>query len=774
MAAHTLALGASGIAHFDACDSIATLRRLELQHNALSELDGAVFERATRLEELILFQNRLEALPALPPSLRVLDVTDNRLLSLPAPLPPSLISLKAGGNAIGAPALAGLSRLETLFLEDNALLDMDAVVGCVALRSLNVGNGPPRPGRPPGRNGLASVPSDLAALARLTSLDVSNNRLAALPASLPGALATLLAGGNALAELPASWPPALAVLSVERNVLAALPAGLAECPLRVLVASGNRLAGLPDALGTLPSLEVLHVDGNQIAALPEAAATGWPRLGEALFQENRLKALPASAAWPRLVSLYGRGNGLRALPSLAATARILELDGNKLSALPDDVACLSSLAGLFLGENALFSLPNELPASLRTLLVDGNRIGALPESLPPALRYLDAARNRLSTVAIARLPDLRMLGLVDNRMTSLVFPAPPPAELHTLLAGGNFLSSLDGLAGLKKLRLLGLHRNPFAAPPAGLAAVESVDADGAPALRDAPLLRGTLEAAAPLALDVCCAHGFRVDGNRVGATLYRGGDAAAAAALPATVRTVVINGDDATWPTDYERAVVDRAYSHGRSVFAQNLDRSALDGDRARRTTWCPLGLDLRATYDRHHRRRRHVLLSVGELDDARAVPRSGPDGRIRRVLVTWSRDSTTNYRFERRGYAARAALFDEALASGLAAVALGDRGRVWRAMGAHAFVASPVGAGFDCYRTWEGLFFGAIVIAQRSPLEAEFRAARLPVVFVDHFRFTDADLATWAAAHEPIASPDDPRLRRATYLTKYTGGGPG
>ena len=46
-----------------------------------------------------------------------------------------------------------------------------------------------------------------------------------------------------------------------------------------------------------------------------------------------------------------------------------------------------------------------------------------------------------------------------------------------------------------------------------------------------------------------------------------------------------------------------------------------------------------------------------------------------------------------------------------------------------------------------------------------EFNAAKLPVVFVDDFRFQQADLDRWAADHAPITSPDDPRLKRDAYL---------
>ncbi len=66
------------------------------------------------------------------------------------------------------------------------------------------------------------------------------------------------------------------------------------------------------------------------------------------------------------------------------------------------------------------------------------------------------------------------------------------------------------------------------------------------------------------------------------------------------------------------------------------------------------------------------------------------------------------------------------------------------RAYSGHAFVISPHGRGLDCFRTWEALLCGAIVIVKRSPLDPLYRG--LPVVILDDWReITPAALATWA-----------------------------
>ena len=756
----------------DEVGRLGALRTLEAHDNSLAALPPGLCD-ATALCRLTLRNNLLAALPGALGRLRrlsLLDVENNRLASLPESLAeiPALRELRLAGNRVTRlPAGLGATPLEKLFAQDNDLRRVDGLGA--SLRALNLENGPDKPGRRGGTNALSSLPP-LGELTRLGVLFVAGLGLADLPDLSPlASLRVLLAGDNALRVLPEGLPGALETLHVERNKLEALPAALAKLArLERLVASTNRLAALPTNVGDLGrSLRVVHLDSNPLASLP-ASAADWANVSELLLFDTRVAALPPAARWAALETLYARGARLAALPALApfSKARVVELSANKLVALPADVSsALAQTTHLILHDNNLAKLPSLAAlASLRMLLVDGNRLSELPD-LPSGLRVLDATRNRL--VAVGSLPEnLRMLGLGQNHLATL----PPLGDgLHTLLLGDNLFT--DAPAPGARLRILGLHRNPLRAPPPPEAETLDVDVDDAPS-RHADLCRDNLERAAPACLDVVCTHGFRVDGNRARdcITLYRGtaatrGDRRAPATTPRTKR-VVVNGNDATWPTDYDAAAVDDAYADGRHVYAQNLDRSRLDADRSDRTRWIPIGLDLRATYDIYHRRQRHVLLAVQEHDDARAILEETADAAPRspRPLVTWSRDSTTSERMHRLGYASRRDLFDDAVASG-ADVVLGDRDRVWRAMAAAKFVLSPVGAGFDCYRTWEGLFFGAIVIAQRCPLEREFNAAKLPVVFVDDFRFQQADLDRWAADHAPITSPDDPRLKRDAYL---------
>ncbi len=69
------------------------------------------------------------------------------------------------------------------------------------------------------------------------------------------------------------------------------------------------------------------------------------------------------------------------------------------------------------------------------------------------------------------------------------------------------------------------------------------------------------------------------------------------------------------------------------------------------------------------------------------------------------------------------------------------------RAYGRHAFVISPHGRGLDCYRTWEALACGSIVIVKRSGLDPIYEG--LPVVIIDRWEeITRANLERWLQAY--------------------------
>ncbi|EBJ0300011.1 type III secretion system effector E3 ubiquitin transferase SspH2 [Salmonella enterica] len=232
---------------------------------------------------LVIPDNNLTSLPALPPGLQELIVSNNPLTSLPV-LPPGLRELEVFGNPLThLPALP--SGLCKLWVFGNQLTSL--------------------PTLPPG----------------LQDLSVSDNQLASLPA-LPSELCKLWAYNNRLTRLPA-LPPGLQELSVSDNQLASLPALPSE--LCKLWAYNNRLTSLP----ALPSgLKELIVSGNRLTSLPALPS----ELEELMVSGNRLTRLPVLPSGLRSLSVFG--NRLTRLPEsitgLSSEATV-NLEGNPLS-----------------------------------------------------------------------------------------------------------------------------------------------------------------------------------------------------------------------------------------------------------------------------------------------------------------------------------------------------------------------------------------------------------------------------------------------------------
>ena len=137
-------------------------------------------------------------------------------------------------------------------------------------------------------NRLAAVPPAILQLQQLQVLDVSHNAIRALPppllmGGLPH-LAVLRASHNAIEEIvvaapnapappppPPPPPPRLYALLLSHNALAALPSDLDRlAALAILHVAHNRIGRLPDALGRLTALQALDVSSNRIRSVPRS------------------------------------------------------------------------------------------------------------------------------------------------------------------------------------------------------------------------------------------------------------------------------------------------------------------------------------------------------------------------------------------------------------------------------------------------------------------------------------------------------------------------
>ncbi len=319
------------------------------------------------------------------------------------------------------------------------------------------------------RSGIHTLEAqDFSGLSSLTSLSLGENRLATLPEGIfsdLGSLERLEMPGNALGTLPEGvFSPlsSLTWLDLGGNALTALPeeifSGLPN--LETLWLNGNRLAELHDAVfRDLSRLVDLNLGSNSLTALPEGVFDGLNTLRVLKLHENSLTELPGGlfvelsepeefipiggpTRAARLESLWIQGNRLSALPEDAfrglGNLRVLLLDGNSLMAMPEAVfSGLSRLQRVRLSDNSISALPEEIfqgLENLERLALDHNRLSTLPEAVFNGLSRL--VRLNLSANLLASLPAeifrglrrLEELHLDGNRLAGL-----PPGVLDDTL-----------------------------------------------------------------------------------------------------------------------------------------------------------------------------------------------------------------------------------------------------------------------------------------------------------------------------------------------------
>ena len=310
---------------------------------------------------------------------------------------------------------------------------------------------------------------DFNGLSSLTGLSLGENRLTTLPEDIFTGLSSLERlemPGNALSSLPEGVfveLSSLTWLDLGSNALTALPEGIFSglANLETLWLNGNSLTELPAAVfQELSRLVDLNLGFNSLTALPEGVFDGLNALQVLKLHENSLMELPGGlflelsepeefipiggpSRAARLESLWLQGNRLSALPEDAflglGNLRVLLLNRNSLMALPEGVfGELSHLEALFLSDNSIASLPEGIfqgLSRLEQLELDRNRLTLLPEAVFSGLihlEWLDLSANSLSALppeifqGLRQLEELRLDG---NRLAAL-----PPGLLDDTLS----------------------------------------------------------------------------------------------------------------------------------------------------------------------------------------------------------------------------------------------------------------------------------------------------------------------------------------------------
>ncbi|KAF1429089.1 Leucine-rich repeat and calponin homology domain-containing protein 1, partial [Spheniscus humboldti] len=194
---------------------------------------------------------------------------------------------------------------------------------------------------------LKEFPRSAAALSHDRSdtvrADLSKNRLTEVPTELCHfvSLETLNLYHNCIKIIPEAIVnlQMLTYLNLSRNQLSSLPACLCGLPLKVLIASNNKLGSLPEEIGQLKQLMELDVSCNEITALPQQIGQ-LKSLKELNVRRNYLEVLPQELVQLPLVKFDFSCNKVLVIPICfrkMMQLQVLLLENNPLQSPPAQI-----------------------------------------------------------------------------------------------------------------------------------------------------------------------------------------------------------------------------------------------------------------------------------------------------------------------------------------------------------------------------------------------------------------------------------------------------
>ncbi|OLN97907.1 Leucine-rich repeat-containing protein 40 [Colletotrichum chlorophyti] len=236
-----------------------------------------------------------------------------------------LISLPVG--------LRQLRLLTSLNLSQNRLANdcIDVVTQVTALRDLRLANnllyGP--------------LDSSFCKLEHLEIFDLHGNNISALPQGIENL-------------------SRLRILNLSSNSFESLPfASLAKLPLTELLAKKNKLTGtlIEEGVDSLKTLQTLDLSSNQLTRLvPSGSGIGLPSVHQLVLSMNRLQELPDISAWASLVTLTADENALSEFPpgfTSLEKLRHADFSANDIRVIPPEISRMDNLTMIRLSGNPL-------------------------------------------------------------------------------------------------------------------------------------------------------------------------------------------------------------------------------------------------------------------------------------------------------------------------------------------------------------------------------------------------------------------------------------
>jgi Leucine-rich repeat (LRR) protein len=494
---------------------------VKCKETSLSQLEARGFASLNYLEELVIDSCKLEHVPALAfdglnrlkslkiqskftnefsmaseglaglTSLQNLDLSGNGLRSMPPDELchlPSLTSLNLSHNELGSVADLGLVsskcrllRLESMDLSANEITTLHSHMLSAhwpQLKTLNMKN-----------NFVRHVEDmEVAGLKKcsLETLDLSNNQINALPASLLQhchGLTELRLANNSLTSLDAAFFDGLKrlqTLDLSGNRMASMTGRQTRDlgSVKELDLSSNQLSILTESTRVFDamasSLQVLRLNNNRLKTIEAKVFQTLANLKELDLSKNELAALAKEtlSGLGRLTHLHLAHNDLNNIHEEAFTAipevLVLDLSHNKLRQSPNSLKSLGKLQTLDLSFNGIHSLANASileMTSLWRLQLNGNSITNITKGLfnkLDSLQILDLSGNIINSVEAGSFDDnqkLRAVRLDSNNLTKMEGLFSNLANLMWLNVSSNAIINFDYVLLPTSLRWLDISHN---------------------------------------------------------------------------------------------------------------------------------------------------------------------------------------------------------------------------------------------------------------------------------------------------------------------------
>uniref|UniRef100_A0A8B9KAD7 Leucine-rich repeat-containing protein 40 n=1 Tax=Astyanax mexicanus TaxID=7994 RepID=A0A8B9KAD7_ASTMX len=294
-------------------------------------------------------------------------------------------------------------------------------------------------------NKLETLSEDVKLLPALVVLDIHDNQLRTLPATIGELeqLQKLNLSHNKMTDLPLElWNLTnLRCLHLQQNLIEQLPSELGQlCQLEDLDLSNNKLIIVPDGLANLNNLVKLNLSFNSLKSLPSAISE-MKNLRMLDCSRNQLESVPpVLAQMASLEQLYLRHNKLRFLPELPSCKTLKELHcgNNQIEVLEAaHLKHLSALSVLELRDNKVKSLPEEITLlqGLQRLDLTNNDLSSIPCGLGnlPKLTSLTLEGNPLRTIRRELLTVKEPDGnLKDEPKTAMTLPSQSRINVHAI------------------------------------------------------------------------------------------------------------------------------------------------------------------------------------------------------------------------------------------------------------------------------------------------------------------------------------------------------